>query len=71
MHRSYGLIPNVLISTPKGEYYFYGEEAYCDKLKACWGGGKNNELRGLYSVALPFNHKNRKLGLHDVIEVLL
>lgn len=71
LHYLYGLIPNVLISTPRGEYYFYGEEAYCDKLKASWGGYKNNELFGLYSVALPFNNKTRKLGLHDVVEVLL
>ena len=52
-------------------YYFYGEEAYCDKLKACWEGSKNNECYGLYSVEFPFNSKDRQISLIDVADVLL
>lgn len=71
LHRLYGLLPNVLILSQNGKYYFYGEEAYCDKLKAYWGGSKNNECYGLYSVEFPFNSKDRQISLINVADVLL
>ena len=71
LHNLYGFIPNVFISTPQGKYYFYGQETYCDKLKNCWGGSKNNECLGLYSVSFPFNNKEKQISFADVIEVLL
>lgn len=70
-HLYHGLIPNVLILSQGGKYYFYGEETYCDKLKACWGGSKNNQCYGLYSVEFPFNSKDRQISLIDVADVLL
>ena len=70
LHRLYGIIPNVLILSQNGKYYFYGEKAYCDKLKACWGGSKNNECYGLYSVEFPFNSKDRQISLIDFADVL-